>query len=56
MHKNNCQNSENKIFAKNGSYVKKITKSYLYPKFEGFILIYESMIAKKVVDILLAVK
>ena len=44
---NNHQNSKHKIFDKNGTYVKKYTKDYLHTKFERFILIYESMIAKK---------
>ena len=47
MHKNNRQNSENNIFTKNGTYVKKYTAGHLCTKFEEFILIYEAMIAKK---------
>ena len=38
-HKNNCQNFENKIFAKHGT----DTEKYLYTKCEIFILIYEAM-------------
>ena len=30
--KNNCQNSQNKIFAKNGTYVEKYTEGYLCTK------------------------
>ena len=37
--KNNCQNSENKLFAKNGTDAEK----YWYTKCEIFILIYEAM-------------
>ena len=47
MHKNNRQNSENKNFAKNGTYVEKYTAGHAYTKFDKFILIYEAMIAKK---------
>ena len=45
--KNNPQNSENKIYEKTGTYAKQYAKGYLRIKFQGFILIYESMIAKK---------
>ena len=55
--KNNGQNSENKIFEKikNGTYVEKYTEGYLRTKFDRFISIYESMIAKNEFDQLLAV-
>ena len=57
MCKNNCQNSENIIKnpPKNGTYVEKYTEGYLNTKFERFILIYESMIAKNEFDLRLAV-
>ena len=55
MHKNNRQNSENYIFTKNGTYVEKYTAGHLCTKFEEFILIYETMIAKNRFDLLLAV-
>ena len=55
MHKNNRQNSENNIFTKNGTYVKKYTAGHLCTKFEEFILIYEAMIAKNGFDLLWAV-
>ena len=55
MHKNNPQNSENKYFAKNGTYVEKYTAGHAYTKFEKFILIYEAMITKNEFDLLLAV-
>ena len=42
--KNNRQNSENKIFTENGTYVRKYTAGHLCTKFEGFILIYEAII------------
>ena len=45
-HKNNRQNSENIIFTKNLTYVKRYTAGHLCTKFEEFILIYEAMIAK----------
>ena len=54
MHKNNCQNSENNIFTKNGTYVERYTAGHLCTKFEEFILIYEAMIAKNWFDLLLA--
>ena len=53
--KNNRQNSQNKIFTENGTYVEKYTAGHLCTKFEEFILIYEAMIAKNVFDLLLAV-
>ena len=40
---NNRQNSENEIFAKNATYVKKYTAGNLCTKLEEFILIYEAM-------------
>ena len=52
---NNCQNSENIIFTKNGLYVEEYTAGHLRTKFEEFILIYEAMIAKNGFDLLLAV-
>ena len=54
-HKNNRQNSENDIFTKNGTYVEKYTAGHLCSKFEEFILIYEAMIAKNGLELLLAV-
>ena len=53
----NRQNSENKIFekTKTGTYVDKYAEGYLHTKFERFILIYESMIAKNEFDLLFAV-
>ena len=54
-HKNNHQNSENKIFEKSGTYVEEDTLGYLFTKCERFILIYESMIANNGFDLLLAV-
>ena len=53
--KNNRQNSENKIFEKNGTYVEKYTAGHLRTKFEEFTLIYEATIAKIEFDLLLAV-
>ena len=55
MHKNNCENSGNNIFTKNGIDVEKYTAGHLCTKFEEFILIYEAMIAKIRFDLLLAV-
>ena len=52
---NNRQNSENKIFEKNGTYVKKYTAGHLRTKFEEFILIYKATIAEIEFDLLLAV-
>ena len=52
MHRSNCHNSENK----KGMYVKKYAAGHLCTKFEGFILIYEAMIAKNDFDLPLAVK
>ena len=40
---------------KNGTYVEKYTAGHLCTKFEEFILIYEAMIAKSRLDLLLAV-
>ena len=53
--KNNRQNSENKIFEKNGTYVEKYTVGHLHTKFEEFTLIYKATIAKIEFDLLLAV-
>ena len=53
--KNNRQNSENMIFAKNGTYVEKYTAGLLRTKFEEFILIYKATIAKIEFDLHLAV-
>ena len=53
--KNNHQNSENKIFEKNGTYVEKYTAGHLRTKFEEFTLIYKATIAKIEFDLLLAV-
>ena len=55
MRKNNRQNSENNIFTKNGTYIKKYTAAHLRTKFEEFILISEAMIAKNEFDLLWAV-
>ena len=44
------------MFCKKGTYVKKYTVGHLYAKFEGFVLIYEAMIAKNGFDLLFAVK
>ena len=52
MRKHNCQNSENNIFTKNGTYVEKYTAGHMCTKFEKFILIYEAMIAKNGLDLL----
>ena len=53
--KNNRQNSENMIFAKNGTYVEKYMAGHLRTKFEEFILIYKATIAKIEFDLYLAV-
>ena len=53
--KNNRQNSKNKIFEKNGTYVEKYTAGHLRTKFEEFTLIYKATIAKIEFDLLLAV-
>ena len=53
--KNNRQNSENKIFEKNGTYVEKYRAGHLRTKFEEFTLIYKATIAKIEFDLLLAV-
>ena len=53
--KNNRQNSENMIFAKNGTYVEKYTAGHLRTKFEEFTLIYKATIAKIEFDLHLAV-
>ena len=45
MRKNNRQNSKNN----NRTYVEKYTAGHLCTKFEEFILIYQAMIAKKLV-------
>ena len=55
MRKNNRQNSENRIFPKNGTYVEKLTAGHLCTKFEEFTLIYKATIAKFEFDLLLAV-
>ena len=55
MRKKNRQNSENTIFAKNGTYVKKYTAGHLRTKFEEFTLIYKATIAKIEFDLHLAV-
>ena len=55
MRKNNRQNSENMIFAKNGTYVEKSTAGHLRTKFEEFTLIYKATIAKIEFDLHLAV-
>ena len=47
MFKINQPNSDNKIFAKNGTYAQKNTMRHLCTKFDGFIFIYDVMIAKK---------
>ena len=54
--KNNRQNSENKIFAKYGSYVEKYTADHICNKFKGFILLYEVMVAKNDFNLLLVIK
>ena len=46
MRKNNRQNSKNDIFTKNGTDVEKYTAAHLCTKFEEFILISETRIAK----------
>ena len=53
--KNNRQNSENMIFAKNGTYVEKYTADHLLTKFKEFTLIYKAKIAKIEFDLHLAV-
>ena len=53
--KNNRKNSENTIFANNGTYVKKYTAGHLRTKFEEFTLIYKATFAKIGFDMLLAV-
>ena len=53
--KKNRQNSENNIFYKNWTFVKKYTAGHLCTKFEEFVFIYEAMIAKNEFDLLLAV-
>ena len=53
--KNNRPNSENKIFAKNGTYVEKYTAGHLCTKFEESTLIYKATIAKIEFDLLWAV-
>ena len=53
--KNNRQNSENMIFAKNGTYVEKSKAGHLRTKFEEFTLIYKATIAKIEFDLHLAV-
>ena len=55
MRKNNRQNSENTIFAKNGTYVEKHTAGHLRTEFEESTLIYKARIAKIEFDLLLAV-
>ena len=46
---------KNKISEKSGTYVEEHTEGYLHTKFDRFILIYESMIAKNEFHLLLAV-
>ena len=53
--KNNRQNSENIVLAKNETYVAKYTAGHLRTKFEEFTLIYKAAIAKIEFDLLLAV-
>ena len=53
--KNNRQNSENTIFAKNGTYVEMYTLGHLRTKFEEFSLIYKATIASIEIDLLFAV-
>ena len=50
--KNDRQNTENKIFATIGTYVKRCAAGHLCTKFEEFILIDEAMIAKNQFDLL----
>ena len=52
---NNRKNSENTIFANNGTYVEKYTAGHLRTKFEEFTLIYKATFAKIGFDMLLAV-
>ena len=40
---------------KNGNYIEEYTEGYLHTKYERFVLIYESMIAKNEFDLFLAV-
>ena len=48
--KDNRQHFEKLFFAKNGTYVKQYTVGHLCIKFEEFILIHETMIAKNEFD------
>ena len=51
----NRQNSENTIFAKNGTHVKKYMGGHLGTKFDWFTLLYKATIAKIEFDLHLAV-
>ena len=53
--KDNRQNSENRIFSKNGTYVEKYTAGHLHTKFAEFTLIYKATIAKIGFDLFLVV-
>ena len=55
MCKNNRQNSDNMIFAKFATYVKKYAAGHLCTKFQEFTLIYKATIVKIEFDLLLAV-
>ena len=55
MRKQNRPNSENAIFAKNGTYVEKYTAGHLRTKFEVFTLIYKATIVNIKFDLPLAV-
>ena len=50
-----CRLQDVGFLEKKRTYVEKYTEGYLRTKFERFILIYESMIAKNEFDLLLAV-
>ena len=54
--KNYRQNFEYIFFAQNGTYVEKFTSGQLCAKFEGFIFIYEAIIAKNEFGLLWTVK
>ena len=53
--KNNHHNSENRIFAQNGTYIETYTAGHLHTKFQEFTMIYKAMIAKIEFGLLLAV-
>ena len=55
MRKKNRQNSNNTIFAKNGTYIEEYMAGHLRTKFEEFTLIYKATIAKNEFDLHLAV-